>query len=114
MYNDDMSVKYQITLPEPLAEEMRATAARLKVPLAQFIRETMEDKLRELKSRKRKERPLAVDGETPGGHQGHRSRRRGLTKFCTSDGHSSIPVTSSHSKSRDDQWFHKAEAARSL
>jgi len=46
-------------LPEPLAEEMRATAARLKVPLAQFIRETMEDKLRELKSRKRGERPLA-------------------------------------------------------
>ncbi len=54
-----MSVKYQITLPEPLAEEMRAAAARMKVPLAQFIRETMEDKLRELKSRKRKERPLA-------------------------------------------------------
>ena len=53
-----MSVKYQITLPEPLAEEMRAAAARLKVPLAQFIRETMEDKLRDLKSRKRKERPL--------------------------------------------------------
>jgi len=53
-----MSVKYQITLPEQLAEEMRATAARLKVPMAQFIRETMEDKLRDLKSRKRKERPL--------------------------------------------------------
>jgi hypothetical protein len=54
-----VSVKYQITLPEQLAEEMRATAARLKVPMAQFIRETMEDKLRDLKSRKRKERPLA-------------------------------------------------------
>ena len=54
-----MSVKYQITLPEQLAEEMRATAARLKVPMAQFIRETMEDKLRDLKSRKRTERPLA-------------------------------------------------------
>jgi len=53
-----VSVKYQITLPEPLAEEMRAAAARLKVPLAQFIRETMEDKLRDLKSRKRKRRPL--------------------------------------------------------
>jgi hypothetical protein len=54
-----VSVKYQITLPEQLAEEMRVTAARLKVPMAQFIRETMEDKLRDLKSRKRKERPLA-------------------------------------------------------
>ena len=53
-----MSVKYQITLPEQLAEEMRATAARLKVPMAQFIRETIEDKLRDMKSRKRKEPPL--------------------------------------------------------
>ena len=53
-----MSVKYQITLPEPLAGEMRAAAARLKVPLAQFIRETMEDKLRDMKSRKHKDRPL--------------------------------------------------------
>ena len=58
MYNDDVSVKYQITLPEPLAEEMRSTAERLKIPLAQFIRETMEDKLRELKSKKRKAGPL--------------------------------------------------------
>ena len=46
-------------MPERLAKEMRATATRLKVPMAQFIRETMEDKLRDLKSRKRKERPLA-------------------------------------------------------
>lgn len=45
-------------MPEPLAEEMRSTAQRLKIPLAQFIRETMEDKLRELKSRKRKTGPL--------------------------------------------------------
>lgn len=58
MYNDDMSVKYQITLPDPLAEQMRATATRLKIPLAQFIRETMEDKLRELQSKKRGEGPL--------------------------------------------------------
>jgi hypothetical protein len=58
VYNDDVSVKYQITLPETLAEEMRSTAERLKIPLAQFIRETMEDKLRELKSRKRKAGPL--------------------------------------------------------
>jgi len=58
VYNYDVSVKYQNTLPEPLAEEMRSTAERLKIPLAQFIRETMEDKLRELKSRKRKTGPL--------------------------------------------------------
>ena len=59
MYNDGMSVKYQITLPDPLAEEMRTAATRLKIPLAQFIRETIEDKLRELKSRQRGDQPLA-------------------------------------------------------
>ena len=58
MYNDHMSVKYQITLPDPLAEEMRTAATRLKIPLAQFIRETMEDKLRELKSKQRGNGPL--------------------------------------------------------
>jgi hypothetical protein len=53
-----MSVKYQITLPDPLAEEMRATASRLQIPLAQFIRETIVDRLREMKTRKPKQRPL--------------------------------------------------------
>ncbi|HXI44399.1 MAG TPA: hypothetical protein VNH83_30725 [Bryobacteraceae bacterium] len=53
-----MSIKYQITLPEPLADEMRVTAAKLKIPLAQFIRETVEDKLRELKAQDSNRRPL--------------------------------------------------------
>ena len=38
---------------------MRSTAERLKVPLAQFIRETMEDKLRELQSKEHTEAPLS-------------------------------------------------------
>lgn len=42
-----MSVKYQITLPEALAEELKQTAQRLKIPLAQFVRETMEARLRQ-------------------------------------------------------------------
>ena len=46
MYNDDMSVKYQITLPDDLAIELKQAAERLHVPLAQFIRETMEQRLR--------------------------------------------------------------------
>ena len=58
MYNDVVSIKYQITLPEPLADEMRITAAKLKIPLAQFIRETVEDKLRELKAEDGHGRPL--------------------------------------------------------
>jgi len=58
MYTDFVSIKYQITLPEPLADEMRITAAKLKIPLAQFIRETVEDKLRELKAQDSNRRPL--------------------------------------------------------
>jgi len=41
-----MSMKYQITLPDDLAVELKTTAARLRIPLAQFIRETVEDRLR--------------------------------------------------------------------
>lgn len=58
MYTDHVSTKYQITLPDPLADEMRMTAAKLKIPLAQFIRETVEDKLRELKAQDGNQRPL--------------------------------------------------------
>jgi hypothetical protein len=42
-----MSVKFQITLPEDLAYQLKRAAAQRKTPLAQFIRETMQDKLRE-------------------------------------------------------------------
>ncbi len=45
-----MSVKYQITLPEDLAFRMREATLSLKIPLAQFIRETMEEKLDRLRS----------------------------------------------------------------
>jgi len=53
-----MSLKFQVTLPDELANEMRTTAARLEIPLAQFIRETMQERLRELKKGGKKERPL--------------------------------------------------------
>ena len=59
MYTDSVSIKYQITLPDALADEMRTQAAKLKIPLAQFIRETVEDKLRELKRQDGNGRPLA-------------------------------------------------------
>ena len=51
MYTDTMSVKFQITLPEDLATDLKTSAARLRIPLAQFIRETMEEKLRQIRSR---------------------------------------------------------------
>ena len=57
-----MSVKFQITLPEDLAAEMKATAAAQGVPLAQLIRETMEQGLRAVKWA-RSEDPFAwMDG----------------------------------------------------
>lgn len=41
-----MSLKFQVTLPEDLAADLKAAAASLGIPLAQFIRQTMEEKLR--------------------------------------------------------------------
>jgi hypothetical protein len=42
-----MSVKFQITLPDDLAVALKRVAARKKMPLAQFIRESMEGQLRQ-------------------------------------------------------------------
>jgi Ribbon-helix-helix protein, copG family len=70
MYNDDVSVKYQITLPDDLAGELKQAAAKLNVPLAEFIRETMETRLRSAKQKRKSENthPLSsiiglMDGE---------------------------------------------------
>ena len=41
-----MSHKFQITLPDDLAEELRTEATRAGVPLAELIRETMRERLR--------------------------------------------------------------------
>jgi hypothetical protein len=41
-----MSLKFQITLPDTLAARLKREAARQKRPLAEFIRETMEERLR--------------------------------------------------------------------
>jgi hypothetical protein len=57
-----MSLKYQITLPEDLAAEMKAAAERLGIPLAQFIRETVQEKLAQVKSAKRKDPFAWMDG----------------------------------------------------
>jgi metal-responsive CopG/Arc/MetJ family transcriptional regulator len=42
-----MSTKFQVTLPDGLARELKGAAARRKMPLAEFIRRTMEARLRE-------------------------------------------------------------------
>ena len=41
-----MSHKFQITLPEDLAAELKQEAARQGVPLAEFIRQTMRERPR--------------------------------------------------------------------
>ena len=48
-----MSVKFHITLPDDLALALKQAAHRMKLPLAQLIRETMEDRLRQQKSSSR-------------------------------------------------------------
>jgi hypothetical protein len=65
-----MSTKYQITLPAELALDLKQTSAQLGIPLAQFIRETMEQRLRSDKAKRRTAsgHPLAsiiglLDGE---------------------------------------------------
>jgi hypothetical protein len=45
-----MSVKFQITLPDDLALEMKQAATREKLPLAQLIRQTMVIHLRQTRS----------------------------------------------------------------
>ena len=44
-------MKFQVTLPDTFAEEARIVAARLKIPLAQLIRDSMERRLNELRDR---------------------------------------------------------------
>ena len=48
-YTDAVSVKFQITLPDDLAAELRSVAARMRIPLAQLIRDTMRRELRQSK-----------------------------------------------------------------
>ena len=45
-----MSVKFQITFLDELASQLREAAAGLHISPAQFIRETMEDRLRQMKA----------------------------------------------------------------
>ena len=52
-----MSHKFQITLPDDLASELRQEAAQRGVALAEFIRQTMRERLRQSRSRSRENKP---------------------------------------------------------
>jgi metal-responsive CopG/Arc/MetJ family transcriptional regulator len=56
-----MSHKFQITLPDDLALELKLEAAQSGVPLAEFIRQAMRERLRQARSRSRgNKQPLAA------------------------------------------------------
>lgn len=56
-----MSQKFQITLPDDLALDLKQEAARHGVPVAEFIRQTIREKLRQSRSRSRgNKQPLAA------------------------------------------------------
>ncbi len=42
-----MSAKFHLTLPDGLAHELKREAARRRMPIAEFVRRTMEERLRE-------------------------------------------------------------------
>jgi hypothetical protein len=46
VYTDRVSVKFQITINEDLAAELRSAAKKHNVSLAEFIRQTMRERLR--------------------------------------------------------------------
>jgi len=60
MYHDYMSVKFQLTMPEDLAVRLKEAASRRRTPLAEFIRETMEERLREMNSGRESRDPFAA------------------------------------------------------
>ena len=52
-----MSVKFQMVLPDDLASRLKHEAASMQIPLAEFVRQTMEEKLAS-RAKSRKRRPL--------------------------------------------------------
>jgi len=49
MYTDVVSLKFQITVPEPLMAEMKNAAEKTGVSVAELIRQTMHDSLQKKK-----------------------------------------------------------------
>lgn len=52
-----MSVKFQMVLPDDLASRLKHEAASMEIPLAEFVRQTMEEKL-SARAKSKKRRPL--------------------------------------------------------
>ena len=56
---DHVSVKFQITLPDDLAAALRNASEKRKMPLAEFIRETMQRRLQQDRAVKSFDDPFA-------------------------------------------------------
>lgn len=59
VHNARMSVRFQMVLPDELAFQLKEAGVRLRIPLAQFIRETMEEELRQAKPNEPPRYPFA-------------------------------------------------------
>ena len=57
-----MSVKFQITLPEPLMAELKQESEKAGVSVAELIRQTMDDRLHTGRRRQRHDPFEVLDG----------------------------------------------------
>jgi hypothetical protein len=62
-----MSVKFQMVLPDDLAARLKREAAIMEIPLAEFVRQTMEEKL---SARAKRLKGRALDSIVGGFHSG--------------------------------------------
>ncbi|MGH9612169.1 MAG: CopG family transcriptional regulator [Bryobacteraceae bacterium] len=63
-----MSAKFQITIPNDLLAEIKSAASREGVPLAEFIRESVRERLRKQQSKRPKKSFWeAIDGMVDSG-----------------------------------------------
>ena len=56
-----MSVKFQVTLPEPLMAELKAESDKRGISVAEFIRQTVDDNLRKTKRAANRDPFEAID-----------------------------------------------------
>jgi hypothetical protein len=69
-----MSVKFQVTLPEAVLAELKQQSAKMGVPVAEFIRQTIDDRLRKRERVPRTDPFDCIDGLVDSGESDLASR----------------------------------------
>jgi hypothetical protein len=69
-----MSVKFQVTLPETVLAELKQESAKMGVPVAEFIRQTIDDRLRKRERVPRADPFDGIDGLVDSGETDLTSR----------------------------------------